>query len=493
MNPLAPLTLMLRHEARLSWRQMTARTSHKIMLWTLIGLLVTIHLFSLPLPFILSELPPLPEAAIPAMVTSAAGFTFLMMVSVALVGAVQFIYARGDMDLLLSSPVAPHAVVFARVLTIAFGMLGLAGLLILPCVNVLAAFGYPRFLVAYVVLVSLALAATAIGVMMAQGMFWLLGARRTRLFAQIFAGILGLGFLMLINLPNFMPKSAGSTMVQTMMEWTAILPSADSWVWLPARAMTGEPLPFLIGVILCAGMFALATFGLADRLIANAVAASGTASKTVKTRSSGMLTSRGGPVTVMRRKEWLLIGRDPWLMTQIVQQILVILPALFLLWKSGAQAHYMWLVVVYLAGNLAGALAWLAVSTEEAADLLATAPVRRHDVLWAKLQAALIPTMVLAAVPVAVASTFNMWVGFTLALCSIGSAVSTSLLHLRHPSTAKRSELGSRGAANKLLAFIEMGVGLAWVVVGTLMLAFGWWGMLALVVFIPAGWCMMRS
>ena len=75
-------------------------------------------------------------------------------------------------------------------------------------------------------------------------------------------------------------------------------------------------MPFLIAVVLCTGLFTVTTFGLANRLIDNAIAANGSAAKTVKMRgSSHMLAPRGGPVTIMRRKEWLLIGRDPWLMT----------------------------------------------------------------------------------------------------------------------------------------------------------------------------------
>src|SRR5262245_66480785 len=58
------------------------------------------------------------------------------------------------------------------------------------------------------------------------------------------------------------------------------------------------------------------TFGLANRLMANAIVANSVAGKTVK--SSRMLRTRGGPVAIMRRKEWLLIGRDPRLMSQII-------------------------------------------------------------------------------------------------------------------------------------------------------------------------------
>jgi ABC-2 type transport system permease protein len=492
MNTLAPLWLMARHEARLSWRQMSARTSHKWMLWSLVGFLVMMHLIALPVPFVLSEMRSMSQVDIMAAVTAVGAGVLLTAIPLALIGTVKLMYSRGDMDLLLSSPVPARAVVVVRVLTIAFGLLCIGALFILPFANTMALFGYPRALVAYVVLTCLALAATAIGLLLAQGMFWLFGPRRTRLFAQLFAGVLGVGFLFAINAHNILPATTQSSALQILAGLTAHLPSADSWVWLPARAALGEPLPFLVGLVLCLGLFVATTFGLANRLMANAIAANSVAGKTVKS-SSRMLRTRGGPVAIMRRKEWLLIGRDPWLMSQIVMQLLLMLPAMFVIWNAGTTVTYMWLAVVYLAGHLAGMLAWLTVSTEEAPDLLTTAPVQRSDVISAKLQAALMPTAMMAAVPVAAAWYVDLWLGFTIMLCSAGGALSTSLLHVRYPATAKRSDFSWRGSSSKMLPLAEMLLGLMWIVFGALMLAFGWWGMLALVVLIPIADRMMRG
>src|SRR5262249_2203223 len=150
---------------------------------------------ALPVPFVLSEMPPMSQVDIMAAVTAAGAGVLLTAIPLALIGTVKLMYSRGDMDLLLSSPVPARAVVVVRVLTMAFGLLCIAALFILPFANTMALFGYPRALVAYVVLTCLALAATAIGLLLAQGMFWLFGPRRTRLFAQLFAGVLGVGFL----------------------------------------------------------------------------------------------------------------------------------------------------------------------------------------------------------------------------------------------------------------------------------------------------------
>jgi ABC-2 type transport system permease protein len=485
MSTLAPLALMLRHELRLNWRSYSARVSSKLLIGLLVSLLVIMHVIALPLPLALPYVPAIPRLDLLAAVTGAGLVAFLTMVSIALIGTVKLIYSRGDMDLLLSSPVPPPAIIVVRVLTIALGLFAGAGFFVLPFANMMAVFGYPRFLEAYVVLLCLALASTAIGVLLAQGLFRLLGARHTRLFAQILAGLIGVAFLFAVNIRNILSDAAKDTAVQNLTNAVAHVPAADSWVWLPARAALGEPLPFMLAVVLCTALFVVTTFGLAKALIANAIAANGTAA--VKTRgSSRALSARGGPIAVTRRKEWLLIARDPWLMWQIAQQLVLMLPSVFILWKVSSHSSLAWLAVVFSTGQLAGALAWLIVSTEEAPDLLATAPVRRREVLWAKLQAALLPTLGIAAVPVAIAWYTNAWLGFTLLVCSAGAALTNSALHLRYPSTAKRSELAWRGNSNRILAFAELLVGLTWVVVGVLMLLFGWWGMLPLVILAPA-------
>ena len=105
-------------------------------------------------------------------------FFLLTMTSLALIAAVKLLYARGDMDLLLASPVPARSIIIVRAVFIALSLLGFSGLLILPFANVFAVLGYPKFLAAYVVLTSLALLATSFGLAMAQGMFHLLGARR---------------------------------------------------------------------------------------------------------------------------------------------------------------------------------------------------------------------------------------------------------------------------------------------------------------------------
>ncbi len=93
----------------------------------------------------------------------------------------------------------------------------------------------------------------------------------------------------------------------------------------------------------------------------------------------------------MRLKEWLLLRRDPWLMSQTLMQILYLVPPAVLLWQGfgeGAGAAVVLVpMLVMAAGQLAGGLAWLAISGEDAPELVATAPVAAAQILRAKIEA----------------------------------------------------------------------------------------------------------
>ena len=75
----------------------------------------------------------------------------------------------------------------------------------------------------------------------------------------------------------------------------------------------------------------------------------------------------------------MLLRRDPWLVSQTLMQMLYLLPPALLLWRSfderQRRAQLLVPVLVMAAGQLAGGLAWLAISGEDAPDLVATAPI----------------------------------------------------------------------------------------------------------------------
>src|SRR3954466_918162 len=72
-------------------------------------------------------------------------------------------------------------------------------------------------------------------------------------------------------------------------------------------------------------------------------------------------------------------------------QLLYLLPPGLMLWRAfGSHNDDLVLLVpvlVMAAGQLAGGLAWLAISGEDAPDLVATAPIPAHWIIRAKIEA----------------------------------------------------------------------------------------------------------
>src|SRR5204862_6882554 len=80
-----------------------------------------------------------------------------------------------------------------------------------------------------------------------------------------------------------------------------------------------------------------------------------------------------------------------WLMSQSLMQLLYLLPPFFLLsrmfYEEGPGTALLVPVLIMAAGQLAGGLAWLAISGEDAPDLIASAPVTATRVWRAKAEA----------------------------------------------------------------------------------------------------------
>ena len=89
----------------------------------------------------------------------------------------------------------------------------------------------------------------------------------------------------------------------------------------------------------------------------------------------------------------MLLRRDPWLVSQTLMQILYLLPPALMLWRGFGDGNGIYAVLVPVlvmaAGQLAGGLAWLAISGEDAPDLVATAPVPTSFLMRAKIEGVL--------------------------------------------------------------------------------------------------------
>src|SRR5439155_299015 len=101
-----------------------------------------------------------------------------LMLSQALESVTRGFYARGDLDLILASPVSAWRLFAVRIMAMAAAVGLQALVLAAPFVNVLVWLGGAHWLGAYAVSAALALDAVAVSVLLTVALFRAIGARR---------------------------------------------------------------------------------------------------------------------------------------------------------------------------------------------------------------------------------------------------------------------------------------------------------------------------
>jgi ABC-2 type transport system permease protein len=261
-----------------------------------------------------------------------------------------------------------------------------------PFIHVLVWLGGPRWFGGYVVALALALDAAAVAIVVIVAMFHLLGARRTRIVAQIIAAIIGAAFAIVLQFATIL--SYGSMPEIDFSQAVGLVKAASNArvITWPAPEMLGDPLSLAVLLGLSALALAAVIFVFARYFGQFALAAGNVPYAAPRPRQRQSVFHGSSPAWALRRKEWILLLRDPWLMSQTLMQLLYLLPAAFLLWRNfrgiGGSALLAPILIV-AAGQLGGGLAWLAVSGEDAPELIASAPMAASRVLRAKAEAVL--------------------------------------------------------------------------------------------------------
>src|SRR3712207_2340355 len=140
-------------------------------------------------------------------------------------------------------------------------------------------------------------------------------------------------------------------------------------------------------------------------------------------------------------------------------QILYLLPPALLLWRNfsdDAGALVVLVpVIVMAAGQLAGGLAWLAVSGEDPPDLVATAPGRPQRVTRAKVEA-VISCIAVVMAPLVLALAFaSAPAALMSAIGILVAAASATLIQLWFRTQAKRTQFRRRQTSSRIATFAE--------------------------------------
>jgi ABC-2 type transport system permease protein len=482
---------LARHEFRLAWRDwrsmITAgRRRHGR---TIVAILAVFVVFMHGIAF--AMLPrqigagEIDKAALLA-ITGCVVLSFSLLLSQSLESVTRAFYARFDLDLILSSPVLARRVFTVRIAIVALSLAAMAALLAAPFIDVLLLRDGWRWLGAYAVVAAMGTAAAACAVALTVGLFRAIGPRRTRLVAQIVAAVIGAAFVIVLQAAAIM--SYGTLSRFAILESDAVVaraPAADSLVWWPAHAVLGDPAA--VGAVLAASLvlLAVAIVAFAPRFGEHAVAATGT-STPVTRRQRPAAIRPAAPARALRHKEWTLLLRDPWLASQTLMQLLYLLPPGLMLWRSFAEgtAGVVLLVpvLVMAAGQLAGGLAWLAISGEDAPDLVATAPVPARQILRAKVEAVMGAVGIVFApflIALALAAPLSAIIA-ALGIAIAGAAATTIQLWFR--AQAKRSHFRRRQTSSRVATFAEAFSSIAWAGTAALTAAGSWFAVPAAVI-----------
>ncbi len=484
MSHPATLTWFAAHELRLSWRDwlgmMTAgrRWRQRNVAVAIIAFGAAMHVIAYGMVGPYAAVGAEVDKATLVTITGCALLAWSLMVSQAMESVTRAFYARSDLDLILSSPVAARKLFAVRIATMAGAIVAMAVLLSSPFINMLALRGGARWLGAYAVAAALGVTAAAFAVALTVALFRAIGPKRTRLIAQIVAAVIGAGFVIGLQLAAIVSYGTLSrTAYLSSTTLVAHAPGLDSPLWWPARAMLGD-MPALAAVVLVSlALLGAAILAFSGSFGEHAVAAQSVGQGTARERRSTGF--RGGSVKrALRRKEWVLLRRDPWLVSQTLMQLLYLLPPAFMLWKSfGAGASALVLLVPVLvmgAGQLAGGLAWLAISGEDAPDLVATAPVKPRDIMRAKIEAVLGAVLMVFApflVGLLLAAPYE---GVVAAIGVVLAAGSATAVQFWFRAQAKRSHFRRRQTSSRMATFAEAFASITWAATAALAAADMW-------------------
>jgi ABC-2 type transport system permease protein len=457
---------LLRHELRLVWRGLGVGTHRAA--FALVAFLWLVYHVALALIVAVTGWPTLTPGLF-VLAGFLVWFVCTLMLSQAISLSVGVFFERGDLDLLLASPIAPRNVFLVRGLAVAVSVVAIYALLLAPIADVGLFTGEVALIAIYPALCATGLLVTAIGMAMTIALVRLLGARRARIAAQIVGAFVGAALFLAIQAGNLV--APGRTTAWILAAYGAARGGGwlahDSLLWLPLNALLGKPLALVVLSAAGVGAFAIVVNALARRFLAGTQESVTTP---VRPREERPVRFRGGLWRTVMVKEWKLIGRDPQVIARTLLQSIYLLPLVLVWMRRDAPQAALAPTMVLLAATLASGLVWLTVAAEDAPELLASAPVDRSLLRRAKLAAGLAPVWLIMLPLALVLVVVSPRAAAAFVPCVVGATISAGSLQLAFPRTGRRRDLRRRGKGHPIAGVFELVSMLGWTVTTWLLL-----------------------
>ena len=490
---------LARHELRLGWRDWVAMMTlghRRRMITVALAVMIFLgfmHLLAYSIIRRYAVVDVVPDKATLIVITGIMLLSLSPLLSQAMELVTRVFYSRSDLDLILTSPVSPRKIFSVRLGRIAVEVALFAMLLATPFVNVMAVLGGARWLAAYGVAAAMGAVGAAFAVALTLALFRTIGAKRTRLIAQIVAAVIGAAFVIGLQIAAILSYGNLSLSPLQSASLIAHVPGVDSPVWWPARALLGDPVALILVVAISIALLGAAIMIFAGRFGDHVLAAGGVSQAVVRQRRGSKTFRRRSANRVLRQKEWTLLARDPWLMSQTLMQILYLLPAALFLWltfHSGTDGYVLLVpMIVMAAGHLGGNLAWLSISGEDAPDLVAAAPISAQRIIWAKIEAVMGAIAFIFAPLVAALAFASVRPAVVAGVGILVTAASATLIQLCFRTQARRSQFRHRQVSSSRIAtFAEAFSSITWAATAALAAAGTWLALfLALIAIIILG------
>jgi ABC-2 type transport system permease protein len=441
---------LLRHDLRLAGRDFRSggRGKGRVVVTVLLSNIVLMHVIGFLAAPILARLHDQfrSEALVSATLAIAGAFTLFLSKSIS--EATEALHQRGDLDLLLSSPIPMRRVLTTRLLAIAVLAAFLPILVVVPLLNGMVLRGYFAWAGVYPVLGSLALAAAAAGAALTFGLLAWVGPRWTRFSARALATLFGAMSFLATQARLLVPDHARAAFWSAVTPAPGVTPSGPQW-W-PARALMGDAVPMAALALAGLAAVALASRGLGQ------VYGAGVLNNLALTGAGGAAgvarRFRGGLGAALFAKEWRLLLRHPGLGAQVFYQFVFLVPGAVALMRFGSSGGHGATGVVFLTALMTGRITKILVAApfeaDHAAALAETSPVRRAALLRAKISVMLLALGVVGGLPL-VAIAWRLPAAFPAACLSCVGAASTRVwLAMGRPKALRKAGLSGRLSMN---------------------------------------------
>ena len=305
----------------------------------------------------------------------------------------------------------------------------------------------------------------------------LLGAKRARTWVQVLNLVTTLVILIGFQLPNFLQTSqfdAGS-LFSKAQSWVApgipleSVLGIDSPLWFIARTLWLEPSAVAITILVSSVIAFMTVLVLSQSFIQGTQQS---VTRRQSTRAGFADSLQGGFNRVMLTKEWRMMRRDPYLISQTALQVLLVLPLAWVILQSNSSFNIdraASFATPFLGGQLTYAFTYVCLSGEEAADLLKSSPVASSVLRRRKQLAALIPVWLLL-LPIFALLIWQRYTWLPGLIATIGASIGASFMRLWNSRPVPRKEMFRQrqlGKTDIWLGLLEAGSTWAWAGLGT--------------------------